>query len=500
MPDFLLYRDNHPLIFSSPLFWYMFTFVIICYQFIYQNLRVRNLYLMVFSMYFYYLSGGYFFTLLVFSTLVDYYIGNALHRSQNQTHRKWLILASLVINLGVLAYFKYTYFFVENANQLLGTSWQATDYLAILANYFTGSTLDIHKIVLPVGISFYTFQTLSYSLDIYRRQLEPVKDVWDFAFYVSFFPQLVAGPIVRASDFVPQIYQPYRLSQAEFNRAIFLILNGLFKKVVVSDYVSVNYVDRVFDSPLTYSGFENLMAAYGYAIQIYCDFSGYSDMAIGLALLLGFRLTLNFNSPYKSVNITDFWRRWHISLSSWLRDYLYISLGGNRQGKARTYFNLFMTMLLGGLWHGAAWRFIIWGALHGTALALHKLWMELFPTKKTTWAGNLAAGVLTFHFVVFCWLFFRAKDLATVQQMLAQIAFEFKPHLIGQQVVGYYKVFGIMLVGFVGHWLPGQWKLDLSDRFGLLPDLAKAIVIVFLMLAMFQMVSADSQPFIYFDF
>jgi alginate O-acetyltransferase complex protein AlgI len=503
MTDFfslLVYRENEPLIFSSPLFWLFFGFIIICYQFIYQNLRVRNLYLMVFSMYFYYLSGGYFFTLLIFSTLVDYYIGKWIHESGDPARRKWLVTASVFINLAVLGYFKYTYFFTDIVNGLLGTQLKATDFLAVLSNELTGSQLDIHKIILPVGISFYTFQTISYSIDIYRRQLAPVNDIWDFAFYVSFFPQLVAGPIVRASDFVPQIYQPYQLSREEFGRAVFLILNGLFKKIVISDYISVNYVDRVFDSPLAYNGFENLMAAYGYAIQIYCDFSGYTDVAIGLALLLGFRLNLNFNSPYKSVNITDFWRRWHISLSSWLRDYLYISLGGNRRGKFRTYLNLLLTMLLGGLWHGAAWRFIIWGALHGGALALHKVWMDAFPPKQSTWWGNLAGGVVTFHFVVFCWIYFRAPDLAHVHDMLLQIGTSWPLEVIPQQVAEYAKVFGVLALGFAFHWLPSDWKRRASDQFTRLPDLAKAVVIVFVALAMYQMRTAEIQPFIYFQF
>ncbi len=500
MFDFLLYRENEPLIFSSPLFWGFFGIIFICYQFIYRNLRVRNLYLMVVSMYFYYLTGGYFFTLLVFSTLVDYNIGKWISETDVQSRRKWLVTCSVVINLTVLGYFKYTYFFTDIVNSLLGTTWKATDFLAILANEFTGSTLDIHKIILPVGISFYTFQTISYSIDVYRRELAPVKDIWDFAFYVSFFPQLVAGPIVRASDFVPQIYQPYRLTKEEFGHSVFLILNGLFKKIFISDYVSVNYVDRVFDNPLNYNGFENLMAAYGYAIQIYCDFSGYTDVAIGIALLLGFRLNLNFNSPYKSVNITDFWRRWHISLSSWLRDYLYISLGGNRKGRFRTYLNLMLTMLLGGLWHGAAWRFLIWGALHGGALAIHKIWLDTFPSRQSTWWGNFAGGFVTFHFVVFCWIYFRAADLQHVHEMLAQIGTSWPLEVIPRQIQEYGKVFSVLALGFAFHWLPGEWKSAAAVQFTQLPDFTKAIIIVFVALIMYQMRTAEIQPFIYFQF
>lgn len=223
---------------------------------------------------------------------------------------------------------------------------------------------------------------MSYTIDVYRRQITPLGSLLDYAFYVSFFPQLVAGPIVRARDFIPQIRRPLFVSREMFGRGIFLIVSGLFKKAVISDYISVNFVERIFDNPTLYSGVENLMGVYGYALQIYCDFSGYSDMAIGIALLLGFHFNINFDSPYKSASITEFWRRWHISLSSWLRDYLYISLGGNRKGKIRQYANLIITMFLGGLWHGASWNFVLWGMMHGVALAAHKCWMTLTGRKR----------------------------------------------------------------------------------------------------------------------
>jgi D-alanyl-lipoteichoic acid acyltransferase DltB (MBOAT superfamily) len=501
MWQWFVYRENEPLIFSSALFWVFFGAILLGYQFIYLNNRARSLYLTAISLYFYYLSGGYFFVLLIFSTLIDYHIGKQIYESDNPVLRKRLVTASVVINLAILGYFKYTYFVVDIVNQLTGTDWKATNFLAVIANNLTGASFDVNNIILPVGISFYTFQTISYSIDIYRGNLKPVNNIWDFAFFVSFFPQLVAGPIVRASSFVPQIYQSYNLSNEEFGRAIFLIINGLIKKIFVSDYISINFVDRVFESPLTYSGFENLMAAYGYSIQIYCDFSGYSDVAIGLALLLGFRLPLNFNSPYKAQNITDFWRRWHISLSSWLRDYLYISLGGNRKGKLRTYINLLLTMLLGGLWHGAHVRFIIWGALHGFALALHKIWMEAFPSPKSTDARpSLWGGLLTFHFVVFCWIFFRAADMQIVGDMLSQIVFNFQPEVIGAAFSAYYKPFLLIAFGFVMHWLPHSFKTSVSVQFMALPDITKAIIIAFVALLLFQMKTAAIQPFIYFQF
>ncbi len=500
MFDFLFYRENEPLIFTQANFWYFFGIIIVIYQFIYQRLAWRNLFLTVVSLYFYYLSGGYFFVLLVISTLIDYYIGKWIDESENQKHRKWLLVASMVSNLALLVYFKYTFFFTDTFNTIFETNLQAQNILAIWANSLTNSQFDINKIILPVGISFYTFQTMSYSIDIYRRELKPVKNIWDFAFFVSFFPQLVAGPIVRASEFVPQIYQNYRLSQQEFGKAIFLIINGLIKKIFISDYISINFVDRIFENPAEYSGFEILMGVYGYAIQIYCDFSGYSDIAIGLALLLGYRLTLNFNSPYKALNITDFWRRWHISLSSWLRDYLYISMGGNRKGKFKTYLFLLITMLLGGLWHGAHVRFIIWGALHGAALALHKLWLANFPDRNPTFFGKIWATFLTFHFVCFCWIFFRADNMDLISQILYKIVFEFNFALIPDVILGNWKIFTVIGIAYFFHHLPSLQKIQLEETFIQLPDLTKAILILFILLLLFQVRTAEVQPFIYFQF
>jgi len=363
----------------------------------------------------------------------------------------------------------------------------------------------VSTIVLPVGISFFTFQTISYTVDVYRRKVEPVRNIIDFGFYVSFFPQLVAGPIVRASEFVPQLYKDFKLTIEEYGHAIFLIMNGLIKKMLISDYISINFVDRVFDAPASYSGFENLIAVYGYSIQIYCDFSGYTDIAIGIALLLGFRLPLNFNSPYKAVSITDFWRRWHISLSSWLRDYLYIPLGGNRKGKIRTYINLLITMLLGGLWHGASYRFIIWGGLHGLGLAVHKIWTELWKKSKKDFSSNskfthFLSVFITFHFVTFAWIFFRAKDMVMANIMMKQIAYSFHGNLVFKMISEYWIIFSLMLVALIVHWLPVKMKSWYENFFINLPDYAKIAIIVLIVVLLYQAKSAEIQPFIYFQF
>jgi D-alanyl-lipoteichoic acid acyltransferase DltB (MBOAT superfamily) len=288
-----------------------------------------------------------------------------------------------------------------------------------------------------------------------------------------------------------------------FGRAIFLIGCGLFKKAVISDYISINFVDRVFDEPLLYSGVENLFAIYGYALQIYCDFSGYSDMAIGIALLLGFRFPRNFDSPYQSRNITEFWRRWHISLSTWLRDYLYISLGGNRKGKTRTYINQMITMLLGGLWHGASWRFIIWGALHGAALSVHKMYREWQDEYGSMPAGKVANSVnvvLTFHFVCFCWIFFRAPSMQTVWDMLGQIFTNFNASILFEFIAGYKGVMFLMLIGYILHFLPHQLELKAQQKITDLPFAYKVAWMLLIIVIVIQTKSAGIQPFIYFQF
>lgn len=501
MLELFSYSKNSPLLFTQSAFWVFFGAIIIGYQFFSDKIKARNTLLLIASLYFYYLSSGFYFLLLIFSTIVDYFIGQAIFSSDNRLKRKSLVSLSVFINLSLLAYFKYTFFFAEGINNIFHLELEPTNLLAVFFNQL-GANMDTTNIFLPIGISFYTFQTISYSVDIYRKQLQPVKNIYDFALFVSFFPQLVAGPIVRASEFIPQIYNKFSLTFEDYGKAIYLIIIGLFKKVFISDYLSVNFVDRVFESPMSYSGFENLLASYGYAIQIYCDFSGYTDIAIGIACLLGFKLPLNFNSPYKAISITDFWRRWHISLSSFLRDYLYIPLGGNRKGKIRTYVNLFITMLLGGLWHGAHTRFIIWGMLHGIALGVHKLWIEVRGKSRQpeSISYKIIMGIITFHFVTFCWIFFRADNMQNVQTILSQILFNFNIGIVPDVIMAYNKVLTVLLIGFITHLMPNSIKNKISQYFTLMPDIAKATVIMLVVVLLFQSRSSDIQPFIYFQF
>ncbi|WP_236676113.1 MBOAT family O-acyltransferase [Chryseolinea lacunae] len=475
-----VYHADEPLLFNSGFFLFLFTAFLWVYVVLSPTQRPKLIFVTLFSLYFYYKSSGIYFVLLIFAAVVDFTLAKLIYASESQARKKFFIFLTLVINLGLLGYFKYTNLLYEAFCGVSGKPFEPLD------------------IFLPVGVSFFTFQSLSYTLDVYRGTLKPVDHLVDYAFFVSFFPQLVAGPIVRASDFIPQIYKPTLVTQEMLGRAVFLIACGLFKKAVISDYISLNFVDRVFDAPTLYTGLENLFAIYGYAMQIYCDFSGYSDMAIGIALLLGFHFNINFDSPYQSKNITEFWRRWHISLSTWLRDYLYISLGGNRKGKLRTYLNLMITMLLGGLWHGASWRFMIWGGLHGAALAFHKFITEKFDLSWRGW--KVLAPVLTFHFVCFCWIFFRAADLEIVGQMLSQITTNFNVGVLGEFITGYKGVLLLMLLGYVLHFMPKSLELEIESTVSRLPLVAQAAGLTAVIVLVLQIKSAGVQPFIYFQF
>ena len=481
----LSYDPQSPMIFSSGIFLWLFLGFMIVYYALKKRDTARILFVTLFSYYFYYKSSGLYFFILAIVTCSDFILAQCIFKQKAQNKRLGYVLLSLIINLGFLVYFKYTNFLGEIIARLTGDNFTPMD------------------IFLPVGISFFTFQSISYTIDVYRGKIQPLTRLLDYAFYVSFFPQLVAGPIVRARDFIPQIRKPLFVSKEMFGRGMFFIICGLFKKTVISDYISVNFVERIFDNPTLYSGIENLMGIYGYALQIYCDFSGYSDMAIGIALLLGFKFNINFDSPYQSSSITEFWRRWHISLSSWLKDYLYISLGGNRKGKLRQLINLMITMLLGGLWHGASLNFVIWGAMHGIALVVHKLVMQLRGRKRgevSTGFLRLGGIIITFHFVCLTWVFFRNSSFQDAYDMLTQIATSFRPEVFPQLLMGYWKVFLLMGLGFFLHFLPKKTEVFFCDFITNLPFLGKAFLFLLLIFVVIQIKSSDIQPFIYFQF
>lgn len=495
------YDPENPMIFSTPVFWIFILVVLAGYSIIYRRKFLRNFYLLIISLFFYYKSGGLFLFLLLFITVVDFTCGLLIHNSRTSFMRRFYVLLSIISNLGILAYFKYTGFFVEIANDIFGTDIKVHDYLADFSNSMLGTSYDITNIILPVGISFFTFQSLSYIFDVYRKRMSPVRNIVDFGFFVSFFPQLVAGPIVRASEFIPQLYHEFQLSKREFSHALFLISKGLIKKIIISDFIAVNFVDRIFDAPALYSGFENMMGIYGYGLQIYCDFSGYTDIAIGLGLIFGFRFPINFNSPYKASGVTDFWKRWHISLSRWLKDYLYISLGGNRKGRLRTYINLMLTMLLGGLWHGAALRFVIWGGLHGIGLVINRIWESVTKGRILKGRAGRVIGIfITFNFVSFCWIFFRAPDMDSALIMLNQIVYGFSPGSYMTVIPAYSSVFLLMAVGYVIHFLPEKVKESYRGLFIRIPVILQLATVMLIAILLYQMRTTDVMPFIYFRF
>jgi alginate O-acetyltransferase complex protein AlgI len=375
--------------------------------------RWRNRFLLAASYFFYGCWDWRFLGLILLTSVIDYSVGHAIHQTRQPRPRRALLLFAVSVNLTILGFFKYYNFFVGSAVTLLES----------LGVHASVSTLSI---ILPVGISFYTFQSMSYAIDIYRRELEPAGNFWDYALYVAYFPQLVAGPIERTQHLLPQILSPAKVTAERVNIGLMLILLGMAKKVLIADNVA-GEVDRIFADPTHMSAGMLLRGAYLFAFQIYGDFAGYSDIARGVSELLGIRLMINFNQPYLSQSVTEFWRRWHISLSSWLRDYLYVPLGGNRRGEWQTYRNLLLTMLIGGLWHGANWTFVVWGGINGAYLAVERrLGIGRGPATASgnslwSWGRRIALTVLAFHLITLTWIFFRAASLGVAVQYLAGI-------------------------------------------------------------------------------
>lgn len=389
--DMLAYDPETPMLFSSGIFWLLFIFFLPVYALLKKSRTKMVIFVVGFSLYFYYKSSGLFFLMLAGTSAVDWMLSWHIFRSRKKGVRLALMWLSVCFSLSILGYFKYANFFLWNWNAMVQGNFQPMD------------------IILPVGISFYTFQSVSYVVDVYKRRITPTRSWLDYIFYLSFFPQLVAGPIVRADYFLPQLRRNERATPNMIWGGLWLIIVGIIKKALIADYIA-QYNDLVFNDPGFYTGLQAFMGVIGYTMQIYCDFSGYSDMAIGLASIMGFRLGINFDSPYQSRNLTEFWRRWHISLSSWLRDYVYIPLGGNRKGVFRTYLNNFLTMLIGGLWHGAAWKFVFWGAMHGVGLAVHKACKPVLKKIPDNFATDFLFWLMTFVYVSLLWVFFRAAD------------------------------------------------------------------------------------------
>jgi len=438
--------------------------------------------------YVFYMSFSVPFCLLILGTsLIDFAVGLGLGAMEDQRKRRLLLTVSLVANLGVLAFFKYTNFLlgnVEDVARLFGTSLSRWQY----------------DIILPAGISFFTFQSMSYTISVYRRQIPPCRNARDFLLFVAFFPQLLAGPIVRAADLLPQIYRRVRANIYEIESGVAQFALGAVKKIVISDQIAPN-VDLIFSAPGNYDGFTLWQGVLGYAVQIYCDFSGYSDIAIGCARIMGYHFPENFQMPYSSASITEFWQRWHISLSSWFRDYLYIPLGGNRKGPTRTYVNLMVTMFLCGLWHGASWNFVLWGGLHGASLAIHRMWSKADPfgalkdnlAFKIVWTPF--AHILTLGVVLVGWVLFRAQSLPVAEQYIHSM---FTWSHAGVHLVSPYILPAVLAV-LVTHLLVQKdrnWALEIPQRAAFLRiGFYSGLALLLALLAV-----TDSVPFIYFQF
>ena len=488
------------MLFNTPGFIVFFIFVlaiISCIKF----RRFQHLFLVGSSYLFFYFSNNFLITLLIYSTLLDFYLGKAIFNSKNKQTKKLLLITSLAGNLGLLGFFKYANFMIDEVNGIV-------EYLGM-------SQIDSLEIILPIGISFYTFQTISYTVDIYRGKLTPSKSFWEFALFVSFFPQLVAGPILRASHFLPQLRE--KLSKENLTTrlrtitihhtalrfGITLMAMGFLKKMFFADNIAP-MVNEIFSVPLGLESFSVIIGAIGFGVQIYCDFSGYSDIAIGAATILGFHIPANFNKPYFATSPVDFWRRWHISLSTWLRDYLYIPLGGNRKSNSRTYVNLLTVMIIGGLWHGASWNFLVWGALHGGYLAIHKIIVKKFPlfedskllkSKKT----KIISILTTQYFIFLAWLAFRVEDINALPYVLYKyVVWDFATDAT-IQIMSHNKLPLLLIVGFfILNYI--SYKRDLTKTLSELKIRYWILILFGIMTLILLFYDPFPEEFIYFRF
>ncbi len=548
--NLLTFEENHPLIFTQLDFWIFFLLVIAIFSYIHKFKLTRSIFLFVASLFFYFKTSGLLVLLLFASIVINYFIGKGVWNSVSILKKKAFVTLSVLFNILTLGYFKYAYFFTESFNEMFHTQYEIFNVFAQIGNSVLGQGSFVDIIVLPVGVSFFTFQSISYVVDIYRKEVKPVKNFFDYAFFVSFFPQLVAGPIVRARDFIPQIRQPYQLNHTDFSWAIIQIVKGFIKKVILADYIAIHFIDKVADAPEAFPGFISILAMWGYSLQIYGDFSGYTDIAIGVSRLMGFKLLENFNSPYKAISVADFWRRWHKSLGSWLRDYLYIPLGGNRSGGIGTYIatmviliflifitqwywllfiylglmiiyigvsllfpgfkryvhrdlNLIITMVIGGLWHGASENFVIWGAMNGAALNIYNHWRKISPYENsTTLFTRFWRILITFNFITFTRIWFRLEDDGAPANMLTQIWYHFdlNSDTFNTLMTGFDTALYVMIFGYILHWLPSKVKEFGERKFTALPMALQSAVVAIILIIIYQAFSDTFKPFVYFQF
>ncbi len=474
------YSEKSPWFFTEYSFLLTFGCFLVVYAFLVNQNFWKKIYLISFSLFFYYKSSGPFLLLFGLMIVSDYFFAQLIAKQEGKK-RKIFLLLSLIYSLSFLLYFKYSGFVIEGINNLFDT-------------HFAHDNL-----FLPIGISFYTFQSISYLLDVYRKEIPASKDFSDYAFYMTFFPHLVAGPIVRARDFLPQIANPMVINGAVFKEGILRVIIGLFKKLFIADYLA-KYVDIVHAAPKGYGSVENLFSMYAYSFQIYFDFSGYSDIAIGIALLLGYRLRENFENPYTAQNITQFWRKWHISLSEWLRDYIYIPLGGNRKGVFNMYLFLLITMLVGGLWHGASFRFIFWGGAHGLALAVHKLLSKYNTDGKKNAVVKVLSIFITFHFVALCWIFFRATSFENAFDSIIAMFTNFNGVGIVEFFYSRPEIIILLVIASVIVFFPPKWKEITFQSFYRIPSYLWVVILLIILQVIIQFKDDNVQNFIYFQF
>ena len=472
------YQEEQPLLFHHGLFLFLFANFLILYGLLYSKAKLQKALLVAFSFYFYYKSSGNYLLLLLLTVSADYLFSLLITKVQSQRVSKIITAVAILFSLSFLLYFKYLDFFLRS----FGFGSESNNSLA----HF-----------LPIGISFYTFQSISYLVDIHRQKIK-VPAFLDYLLYMSFFPHLVAGPIVRAKDFLPQLRKKVKVSKANLNEGFYLITKGFIKKALIADFIA-QYVDIIYASPKGVGGVEAVFAVLGYALQIFCDFSGYTDMAIGVALLLGYRLCLNFDSPYKAIHITEFWRKWHISLSSWLRDFIYIPLGGNQKGFKLQLFFLLLTMTIGGLWHGADWKFIWWGIGHGLLLIIHKLILKAFGPTTNKW-GMAFSWLLTFVCVVLLWIPFRAQSVTDTAHIFSALAKGIDWPTLQIFCTQNWNFVLVLVSGFALTLIPVALKEQIQKFYLKESYVVKLVMFIVLIQLMYEFQSAEIQPFIYFQF
>ena len=547
---FWLFDKQDPLMLNQLDFWLFFLLVMAWFSFLHKNKLVRSIFLTAVSLFFYYKTSGLSVIILGTSLIFNFFTGRQIAKSTSTIGSKTFLVIGIALNLLILGYFKYAYFFTESFNEMFHTNYEVFNIMAQFKSGFsTAGNSIVEKIVVPFGVSFFTFSSISYIVDVYRKEVQPFKNFFDYSFFVSFFPHIAMGPIARAKDFIPQINAPYSLDKEGFSWAIAQIVKGLVKKLILADFIMVHFVDLVVDHPENYPGFVSIVAMWGYSLQIYGDFSGYIDIARGVSKLMGFNLSKNFNSPYKSTSVADFWRRWHISLGSWFRDYLYVPLGGNKTGgvgsfvgisiifvflifitqwyelifvyvglmaiygiivllipKLKIYIyrdlNLLITMVVGGLWHNPHQNFVIWGALNGIGLVLYNHWRKVSPYEKSNWlVVHFWKIFITFNFITFTRLWFRLKGEEKPIEMLNHITqkFNFSWEAFSQMCTIFMPALIIMVIGYIIHWLPEKTKSYTLTTFTKIPAPLQVIVVSLIIFLTYQLMSEGTKP-IYFSY